>query len=228
MSNTSSHLHLTKPLKSKQGWYRCQAYTEHARVNSNPAYLTILGVSFSQIVYPITFEIVPVDVGSGGENNTVSAAFLKDIIEDNFGQSLHLNMEGIGLSDVVVSSDNENGGGISAEISLTVPFLLNKTVANQAKTAAPQEENIRSILEEFEKDFMNTSINFEHNGITYETIPYSLFIHDLTYSCPLGQTLQYSNFLCSKFYFTYKALLKHTSPNLMCSKQLWLKAIIHC
>ena len=207
VSNDSNLFYVANPLKSWQGWYRCRAYTEHAELYSEPAYLTILSASFSQLVYPVSFELVLVSSGNGSENITGSGSEKEGVTLENTIKSVlseFLDNYDVEISNVVVSEGGMEGVLlVSLDVSLTVPFLLNETIADQAKVVAPLEDHFLLIIQDFEEGFTKDTVSFEHEGDVYETNKYSLETENQTFACPSGQVLKHGNFICGELLYVY-------------------------
>ena len=154
------------------------------------------------MVYPVSFELILISSSSGSGVANGSGSGKEDITFEDIIQSIlseFLDSYNVEISNLEVLEGSSQGLLlISLDISLTVPFLLNETVADQAKKAAPLEEYFLSVIEDFEKVFTNDTIIFEHNGDVYETKMYSLKIENQKFACPSGQVLKYNNFICGK------------------------------
>ena len=224
VSNSSSNeLVLLKPTKEQEGWYRCQAYTDNGLVTSGLARLTILSVSISKLVFPVSFQLNLLNttyyINSSGMPNTtelIKQPLIKALIE-------HLSLT-TQIGDINISPAMNNSVSVSLTVFTEHEFPLNETLADIALLASHNYESLLTDIANLEQFLRNSFLKLNSGMHVFGVVPETTIISDLKYDCPVGHALKYNNFLCSKWnkYKLFNILLSLSlslslSPSLLLS-----------
>ena len=208
VNGTSNELFLSKPTSKDEGWYYCKGYTDKTSVQSLPAYLTILPVLISKLVYPVSFKLRLVDTieFTSGDHNTTAVLvpqlpdisteeLIKEVVKSTISDGLHSTTE---ISDISVSVISRNVSQVSTTIFTHFHLPLNESLAEIALLTKIHHENILSDAANLNTTLQNTSTNFiagiDVFHLDNETAPVKNILHE----CPPGFVLQATKFLCGK------------------------------
>ena len=206
VNGTSNELFLSKPRNEQEGWYRCQAFTEDASVQSSPARLTILPASISQLVYSVSFSLHLVETnentgsGSGGGDGGKPLAgyeLVQHVINYTIAKDLQLTTTQIG--GLTISQISATVAQITITLFTYYDLLFNETLADIALIAQVNQENIHSDVASLEKLLRGARLRDVENLHIFQVDNDTFSRSDLKYFCPPGHSLQYNSFLCSKY-----------------------------
>ena len=202
VSNSSSNeLFLSKPLKKDQGWYRCRAFTDNGMVYSGLARLTILSVSVSRLVYPVSFQLDLVQTieisGSGPDTDMPDTTqLIKQALISTLDESLGLSSRTTKIGNIVISVSLNNSAIISFDVFTEYDLPLNETLVNTALNTQVNQRDIMEMIPRFWQLLRNNSFRLEAGVGIFAVKINSIAIGNLKYACPSGTVLQYNNFLC--------------------------------
>jgi len=179
-----------------EGWYTCDAYNSYSSKRAQPAYLTILPVSVSQLGMQVEFEM-----NAPALSNTCSnVSIFKEAIEGFFLKVIELGTTTVEQLSVTDDSDNPN-----SYITRFTVISVNATTENTHFSTLQEIENLalpsrrdlmtaRSSLQSVFED----KVSFICNSTNYRVLSSSLTFQVLTYFCPPGQQLHLNYLLCCK------------------------------
>ena len=192
----TNELLISNPQKVNEGWYTCDAYNSYSSKRAQPAYLTILPVSVSQLGMQVEFEM-----NAPALSNTCSnVSIFKEAIEGFFLKVIELGTTTVEQLSVTDDSDNPN-----SYITRFTVISVNATTENTHFSTLQEIENLalpsrrdlmtaRSALQSVFED----KVSFICNSTNYRVLSSSLTFQVLTYFCPPGQQLHLNYLLCCK------------------------------
>ena len=192
----TNELLISNPQKVNEGWYTCDAYNSYSSKRAQPAYLTILPVSVSQLGMQVEFEM-----NAPALSNTCSnVSIFKEVIEGFFLKVIELGTTTVEQLSVTDDSDNPN-----SYITRFTVISVNATTENTHFSTLQEIENLalpsrrdlmtaRSSLQSVFED----KVSFICNSTNYRVLSSSLTFQVLTYFCPPGQQLHLNYLLCCK------------------------------
>ena len=194
----TNELLISNPQKVNEGWYTCDAYNSFASKRAQPAYLTILPVSVSQLGMQVEFEM-NVSVLSNACNNVST---LEEAIEGFIHKMVELGSTTVEQLTVTVDRDDPN----SYLAKFTV-ISLNATTENTRLSALQEIENLAlpsrgdllNVRSSLRSVFEDKEVSFTCNSSNYQVLPSSLTFQVLTYFCPPGQQLHANYLLCGRY-----------------------------
>ena len=194
----TNELLVSNPQEENEGWYSCEAYNSFASKSAQPAYLTILPVSVSQLGLQAEFEII---AATNATRPCSNISILEEAIRNFVFERVELGTAALEQLSVGVNS----GGSDSYSTRFTV-ISMNATTENTRFSTLQEIENLALPSR---GDLMNArnslrslvggeEVLFSCNSLNYRVLPSTLTFQMLTYFCPPGQELHMNYLLCGK------------------------------
>ena len=199
VANDTNELVVRKPTKADQGWYRCTVMASIGHATSNSAYLSILRVNASKLIYSVIFNMnitteIPPQQNSTNASQTMTPPPSTATI-DYFRSELVLGKASIDHLQVGFSVDN-NALLVRIDLSAYYEYQVDQSMEEQAPIALGYKNDLVNALNQLEHKVQNGIFWFELQGSYFQTVHKSASIANLDYWCPDGTVLRYSNFLC--------------------------------
>ena len=197
VGNGSNEYVVYKPTKASEGWYRCQASIHDRSIQSEAAFLNVLGASISKISYRVTFNMA---IYSTDELHSSSEGYtqglhgtLKSAIKRN-------DIWEYGFFENVDTTVDYNTSQLNASFHLSAvyDYSLTKSIADQALEADQRNAELLGILEKLNLRLRDASISFGYLGDFLYTFPQTFNSSDPLFSCLDGQELAKNTFICGK------------------------------
>ena len=194
----TNELLVLNPQKENEGWYSCEAYNSFASKRAEPAYLTILPVSVSQLGLQAEFEII---APANATRTCSNISILEEAIRSFVLERVELGTTTFEqLSVGVNSGDSDSYSTRFAVISMnaTTENTRFSTLQEIENLALPSRGDLMNARNSLRSLFGEVEVLFSCNGINYRALPNSLTFQMLTYFCPPGQGLHTNYLLCGK------------------------------
>ncbi len=209
-NSKNNELIVEKPLKSKQGWYRCKVHTDGSgMVYSSPAYLSILNATFSKLSYRVSFMLnatkyePKTEASGGGQNGTSTpepepATPPAETVTLNYFRD-QLNLAYTSVEELNVDFNTDNTViVVHITMSASMNYSAELSFDDQVAWAYIRKQDLLNGIISLQAHVKNGTFWFETEGTYYVGAHLSANVNDPVYSCPSGNILAYSNFMCGK------------------------------
>ena len=194
----TNELLIPNPQKVNEGWYTCDAYNSFASKRAQPAYLTILPVSVSQLGMQVEYEM-NVSTLSNTCNNV---SMLEEPIEGFIREMVELGTTTVEHLTVTVDRDDPNSYLARFTVisfNATTETTRLSTLQEIENSALPSRGDLLNARNSLRSVFEDKKVSFTCNSTNYQVLPSSLTFQMLTYFCPPGQQLHANYLLCGRY-----------------------------
>ncbi len=197
IESSSNEYVVYKPTKASIGWYKCQASIFEQTVESESAFLNVIGASISKISYRVSFNMAIYSIHPLHSMTDSYIQGLQESLVDAIKQGkvwLHGFIENtnIGIDNKAYQLK------VSFYISAEYDYSLTKQIVEQALEADQYHIEVMDILEEMNSRLREASIWFEYGNDSMYAFPSTFDSTGPTYFCPVGKELMKNTFICGK------------------------------
>ena len=194
----TNELLIPNPQKVNEGWYTCDAYNSFASKRAQPAYLTILPVSVSQLGMQVEFEMNV----SAQSNTCNNVSMLEKAIEGFIHKMVEL--ETTTVEQLTVTLDRNDPNSYLARFTVisfnaTTENTRLSTLQEIENLALPSRGDLLNARNSLRSVFEDQEVSFTCNTTNFQVLPSSLTFQMLTYFCPPGQQLHVNYLLCGRY-----------------------------
>ncbi|KAL5488776.1 hypothetical protein EMCRGX_G017770 [Ephydatia muelleri] len=191
--NATNEFFIPSPQKKDEGWYRCEAYNDYGSVQSDPAFLRVLGATVSQLAMTVQYLLFP--KGPSIILNC-SSSELCDNIKFRMEHMISLQHATIKNISIVQNDNSISVNVVVASFNITTnqtPFQSISTLMNTLTLYAVELQSIKTATPNV---FANDSFTVSCNDFMFSASAHSLSISNFFPLCPPGQGLHSSNVYC--------------------------------
>ena len=185
-----------KPTRADVGWYRCVPFIFDSSVESDAAFLDVIGASISKISYDVAFSMA---IYSIHQLHKTTDEYIRGLHESLI-DAITVDVWTCGyFENIVTIIDNDASRiDVSFQLSAMYNYSLTKTIADQALEADHCNTELLNMLEKIDTKLRDASISFDFVGDFMIVFPQTFQRSDPTYSCSNGKELMKNTFICGK------------------------------
>eukprot|EP00731_Ephydatia_muelleri_P019449 Em0012g274a len=191
--NVTNELFIPSPQKKDEGWYRCEAYNDYGSVQSDPAFLRVLGATVSQLAMTVQYLLFP---KSPSVILNCSSSELCDNIKFRMEHTISLQHAIINNISIVQNDNSISVNVVVASFNITTnqtPFQSISTLMNTLTLYAAELQSIKTATPNV---FATDSFTVSCKNFMFSASAHSLSISNFFPLCPPGQGLHPSNVYC--------------------------------